>query len=115
MKKSLLTVIVILFAASFFMSSAAYAANYPNVTGLKPFTSQTAYLSLIGYIQYLAKNQDGKEISREEAIQALNEQKSGPVKVKKARRVKKHKAAKKAQTEKTKVESSEPAAEAMAV
>lgn len=107
MKKTLLLAIVLLFAASFAMGT-AYAAEYPNVIGLKPFTSQTAYLSLIGYIQYLSKNQDGQEISREAALEVLNSHKSRktaePKKVKKA---KKHKAAKKA-----KVEMAEPAAEA---
>lgn len=107
MKKTLFLAIALLFAASFAMGT-AYAAEYPNVIGLKPFTSQTAYLSLIGYIQYLSKNQDGKEITREEAIQVINSQKSGqvaePKKVKKSR---KHKAAKKA-----KAEMAEPAAEA---
>ncbi len=114
LKKTLLLAIVILFAASFFMGN-AYAAYYPNVTGLKPFTSQTAYLSLIGYIQYLSKNQDGQEISREEAVRVLHSQKSGdstePVKVKKMKKVKKHKAAKRAHAVETQVETAEPAAE----
>lgn len=118
MKKTLLLAIVILFAASFFMGN-AYAAYYPNVTGLKPFTSQTAYLSLIGYIQYLSKNQDGREISREEAFRVLQSQKSGrsaePVKVKKVKKVKKHKAAKKAHAVEMKVETAEPVAETMKV
>ncbi len=112
MKKTLLLAIALLFAASFAMGN-AYAAEYPSVVGLKPFTSQTAYLSLIGYIQYLSKNQDGKEISREEAIQVLNSQKSGaPAEVKKVKKVRKHKAAKKAKAEEPKAEMAEPAAEA---
>lgn len=116
MKRTLLLAIMILFAASSFMGN-AYAASYPNVTGLKPFTSQTAYLSLIGYIQYLSKNQDGQQISREEAVRVLNYQKSGkssePVKVKKAKKARKHKAARKAQE--NAIETAEPVAETMKV
>lgn len=112
MKKTLLLAIALLFAASFAMGT-AYAAEYPNVIGLKPFTSQTAYLSLIGYIQYLSKNQDGQEISREAALEVLNSQKSGnTAEPKKVRKARKHKAAKKAKLEEPKAEMAEPAAEA---
>ncbi|HBC76774.1 MAG TPA: hypothetical protein DC017_18385, partial [Candidatus Wallbacteria bacterium] len=107
MKKTLILAIALLFAASFAMGT-AYAAEYPNVIGLKPFTSQTAYLSLIGYIQYLSKNQDGQEISRGAALEVLNSQKYGKTaEPKKVRKARKHKAAKK-----VKAEMAEPAAEA---
>lgn len=101
LKKTLIITIVILFCAAMLVMgvNSARAEEYPNVAGLKPFTSQTAYLSLVGYLQYLAKNQNGKELTQSEAMHVINMQAKGkvvsdePVKVKK---VKKHRRNKKA-------------------
>ena|GEM_PF-4367288 len=113
MKKALLLVVAFVFALTFAMGT-ANAGEYPNVVGLKPFTSQTAYLSLVGYIQYLSKNQEGKDLTQAEALSILNAQMRGEEatgEVKKVRKVRKHRAPKKAKTEEPKAEITAPKAE----
>lgn len=121
LKKTLIIAIVILFCAAMLVMgvNSARAEEYPNVAGLKPFTSQTAYLSLVGYLQYLSKNQNGKELTQAEAMHVINMQEKGkvvsdePVKVKKAK--KHHKKAKKEAVEpKAEVKAEEPKAEVKA-
>ncbi len=126
LKKNLIIATVILFCAAMLVMgvNSARAEEYPNVSGLKPFTPQTAYLSLVGYLQYLSKNQNGKELTQAEALHVINMQAKGkvvsdePVKVKKVRKHRRNKKAAKAEVKaeepKAEVKAEEPKAEVKA-
>lgn len=116
MKKTIIIATAIIFCAAIIAMGigTARAAEYPNVAGLKPFTAQTAYLSLVGYIQYLAKNQNGQELSQAEALHIIKMQAAGKTvsekgEVKKVKKVRKHRKEKKAE-----VKAEEPKAEVKA-
>jgi len=125
LKKTLIIATVILFCAAMLVMgvNSARAEEYPNVAGLKPFTPQTAYLSLVGYLQYLSKNQNGKELTQAEAMRVIHMQAKGkvlsdePVKVKKVRKHRKNKKQAEVKAEEPKAEvkaevKAEPKAEA---
>ena len=77
MKKNLAIAMIILFCAAIIGVNTAWSQEFPKVTGLKAFTAQTAYLSLVGYVQLLAKNQTGKEITKSEALHIIKMQEAG--------------------------------------
>jgi len=77
LKKNLAIAMIILFCAAIIGVNTAWSQEFPKVTGLKAFTAQTAYLSLVGYVQLLAKNQTGKEITKSEALHIIKMQEAG--------------------------------------
>jgi len=108
LKKNLAIAMIILFCAAIIGVNTAWSQEFPKVTGLKAFTAQTAYLSLVGYVQLLAKNQTGKEITKSEALHIIKMQEAGKdvdtekvtkkaKKVRKARKAKKEEVAPKAE------------------
>jgi hypothetical protein len=68
----------VLAAAVFGWSCQAFAQNVPSVTGLTPFSPQTKYMSLAGFLrwQYYMQN-DQTWISIEEAQELVNSQMEG--------------------------------------
>ncbi|NCO34122.1 MAG: hypothetical protein AUJ92_05540 [Armatimonadetes bacterium CG2_30_59_28] len=53
----------------------AKAAEYPQVAQLKAFSPEANFMSLPGYLRYLVFVQDGKWITRAEAVQIVEQQK----------------------------------------
>ncbi len=61
------------------MLSAAYvgvasAQQYPNVANLVPFTAQTSFMSLPGYLRYLSHQQTNQWITYAEATRIVAQQ-----------------------------------------
>lgn len=56
------------------MSSPVSAAEYPAVSGLKPFSAEANYMSLPGYLRFLVYERDGIWLSRQEAVAIVDRQ-----------------------------------------
>lgn len=54
--------------------TAASAATYPTVANLKPFSAQTNYMSLPGYLRYLVYQQTGHWLTHPEAVRIVQQQ-----------------------------------------
>jgi hypothetical protein len=52
----------------------AQAQQVPNVANLEPFSQQTNFMSLPGYLRWLVFQQTGNWISRAEAVRIVNQQ-----------------------------------------
>lgn len=52
----------------------ASAQQYPNVGNLKPFSAQTNFMSLAGYLRYLVHQQTGQWLTPEEANRVVKQQ-----------------------------------------
>ncbi len=70
MRKISLLLLVVLFG----MTGLALAQAAPSVRGLQPFTPQTRYMSLAGYLRWQYFKQNNAWISMEEAVQLVNSQ-----------------------------------------
>ena len=60
-----------------FTGQPASAQAYPNVADLQPFTPSAQYMSLPGYLRWQVFVEQGRWISRSEAVQVVAEQTSG--------------------------------------
>jgi hypothetical protein len=52
----------------------ASAQQYPNVGNLKPFSAETNFMSLAGYLRYLVHQQTSQWITPEEANRVVKQQ-----------------------------------------
>lgn len=52
----------------------AFAQEVPNVATLKPFSAETSFMSLPGYLRWLLFQQTSEWITYEEAARMVNEQ-----------------------------------------
>jgi hypothetical protein len=52
----------------------ASAQQYPNVSTLTPFTAQTNYMSLPGYLRYVSHQQTGQWLTYTEAGRIVHQQ-----------------------------------------
>lgn len=55
-------------------ATGARAATYPNVATLRPFSAQTNYMSLPGYLRYLVYQQTGRWLTHVEAVRIVQQQ-----------------------------------------
>lgn len=69
-----LVILGILFAMLFGLAGAASAQAIPNVRGLQPFTAQTRYMSLPGYLRWQYYMETAQWISWGEAIAMVRQQ-----------------------------------------
>ena len=74
MRKFVLTVAIGGAALLGSMASQAQAQTYPNVADLTPFTQPANYMSLPGVLRLRYLQQQGRWISREEAVNAARAQ-----------------------------------------
>lgn len=72
-RMTMVAVSMALFASSLLAGQAA-AAEYPQVGSLRPFTAETNYMSLPGYLRYLVFLQEREWISRSEAVRIVMQQ-----------------------------------------
>jgi hypothetical protein len=63
---------VALFSAA--LAGVASAQQYPNVSTLTPFTAQTNFLSLPGYLRYVSHQQTGQWLTYTEAGRIVHQQ-----------------------------------------
>jgi hypothetical protein len=54
--------------------TAAEAQQYPSVGNLQPFSAQTNYMSLPGYLRYLVHQQQGTWLTYAEASRIVDQQ-----------------------------------------
>lgn len=68
--RALRTSLFVLIAAALTLlfPATARAAEYPQVTQLRPFSAEANYMSLPGLVRYLVWAQDGVWLSRGEAV-----------------------------------------------
>lgn len=59
------------------VATSAPAAEYPNVAQLQPFSAESNYMSLPGYLRWMVFQQEGVWLSVAEAKQIVAEQKGG--------------------------------------
>ncbi len=52
----------------------AQAQTFPSVSGIRPFTPEANYMSLPGFLRMRYYQQTGQWISREAAVQAVQDQ-----------------------------------------
>ena len=69
-----LLVLGILCAGIVMSGGKAYAQQYPQVSGLQPFTPPTVFMSLPGYLRWQIFAEQGKWISHQEAAEAASQQ-----------------------------------------
>lgn len=72
MRKSAVVVGLLLLASMF--PSTAFAQQYPKVGNIKPFSAAARYMSLPGYLRYLAHQQTGQWLTYGEAARAVKQQ-----------------------------------------
>jgi hypothetical protein len=72
-----LLVVGVLFTGLLLTGDKASAQQYPQVTGLQPFSPAANYMSLPGYLRWQAFVEQGVWISHNEAIAAVRDQFSG--------------------------------------
>jgi hypothetical protein len=68
---------VIVFGVAVFsaaLAGAASAQQYPNVSTLAPFTAQTNYMSLPGYLRFVIHQQTGQWLTYSEAGRIVHQQ-----------------------------------------
>jgi hypothetical protein len=53
---------------------AASAQQYPNVSNLTPFTASTQFMSLAGYLRYVAYQQSNTWLTEPEAVRIVQQQ-----------------------------------------
>ena len=63
---------VALFSAG--LAGVASAQQYPNVSTLTPFTAQTNFMSLPGYLRYVSHQQTGQWLTYTEAGRIVHQQ-----------------------------------------
>ena len=63
---------VALFSAA--LAGVASAQQYPNVNTLTPFTAQTNFMSLPGYLRYVSHQQTGQWLTYAEAGRIVHQQ-----------------------------------------
>jgi hypothetical protein len=63
---------VALFSAA--LAGVASAQQYPNVSTLTPFTAQTNFMSLPGYLRYVSHQQTGQWLTYTEAGRIVHQQ-----------------------------------------
>jgi len=68
-------VAVVLFALG--LSGVASAQQYPSVANLKPFTAESDYMSLPGYLRYLVYQQSSQWVTYDEATRIVKQQQGG--------------------------------------
>jgi hypothetical protein len=56
------------------LATAAAAQQFPNVSGLTPFSSEANFMSLPGYLRWLVFQQTGQWITYAEAARIVREQ-----------------------------------------
>lgn len=56
------------------LAGAASAQQYPNVSTLTPFTAQTSFMSLPGYLRYVSHQQTGQWLTYTEAGRIVHQQ-----------------------------------------
>jgi len=69
-----LTVLALLGMLVMLAAPPAEAAAYPNVAGLTPWTSESNYMSLSGYLRWMTFREQGVWLSMAEAKRIVNEQ-----------------------------------------
>jgi len=69
-----LTVLALLGMLVALAAPSAEAAAYPNVTGLTPWTPESNYMSLSGYLRWMTFREQGVWLSMAEAKRIVNEQ-----------------------------------------
>jgi len=55
------------------LAGAASAQQYPNVSTLTPFSAQTDYMSLPGYLRYVSHQQNGEWLTYTEATRIVHQ------------------------------------------
>jgi hypothetical protein len=66
---------VVMFSAMF--AGMASAQPAPNVSNLSPFSAETNYMSLAGYLRYVNHQQTGQWLTMPEAVRIVQQQKGG--------------------------------------
>jgi len=59
------------------LSGVASAQQYPSVANLKPFTAESDYMSLPGYLRYLVYQQSSQWVTYDEATRIVKQQQGG--------------------------------------
>lgn len=72
--KTSLVVLMLAVLSILFAVTPAKAADYPQVSELKPFSAEANYMSLPGYVRYLVWEQDAVWLSRGEAVAVVDGQ-----------------------------------------
>jgi hypothetical protein len=72
-----LFIMLVLALATFGIASQVGAQSIPNVRGLEPFSAQTRYMSLVGYLRWQYFTQNNTWISVAEATELVNNQTTG--------------------------------------
>jgi hypothetical protein len=66
---------VVMLSATF--AGVASAQQAPNVANLTPFSAETNYMSLVGYLRYVNHQQTGQWLTVPEAVRIVQQQKGG--------------------------------------
>lgn len=66
---------VVMFSATF--AGMASAQPNPNVSNLTPFSAETNFMSLAGYLRYVNHQQTGQWLTVPEAVRIVQQQKGG--------------------------------------
>jgi hypothetical protein len=66
---------VVMLSATF--AGMASAQQVPNVSNLTPFSAETNYMSLVGYLRYVNHQQTGQWLTVPEAVRIVQQQKGG--------------------------------------
>jgi hypothetical protein len=66
---------VVMLSATF--AGVASAQQYPIVSNLTPFSAETNYMSLAGYLRYVNHQQSGAWLTVPEAVRIVQQQKGG--------------------------------------
>lgn len=75
--KTMRKLAVIVLGAALFsaaLAGVASAQQYPNVSTLTPFTAQTNFMSLPGYLRYVSHQQTGQWLTYTEAGRIVHQQ-----------------------------------------
>ena len=74
MRKTVIALALAIATAAAVAVPSAQAQNYPNVSGLTPFTAECNYMSRPGYLRYRYAVQSGQFISYEDALRIVQGQ-----------------------------------------
>jgi len=66
---------VVMFSATF--AGVVSAQQNPNVSSLTPFSAETNYMSLAGYLRYVNHQQTGQWLTVPESVRIVQQQKGG--------------------------------------
>jgi hypothetical protein len=59
------------------LSGVASAQQYPSVSNLKPFSAESDYMSLAGYLRYVVYQQSNQWLTYDEASRIVKQQTGG--------------------------------------